>query len=242
MFGLALLFAAGKRPATSDIVRLAEASNGASGFGIAHRPSDDEGWIELQTMGLSFDCLGLAPAEPCALPPMVQLFELAPEIAGRKLEAIELSSGSHLAGGERTIRVLRGMIGLGAQLAGLAEPVAICWRPAGSWMAPDYFHKIASDWLSGGAFPALGLTSLERRDDGAMASRGLACLTGQELLLRPISGASAAETAQIARQLIGELVYSGPLRERAHYAGPRGEDLIAEPDEAGTLIVVDWVR
>jgi hypothetical protein len=239
---LALLFAAGTRPAASDLVRLAQAANEEPGFGIAHRPPDNEGWIELQALGLSFDCLGLVPTEPCALPSMVQLFELEPEIAGRKLEAIDLSPRPHLAGGERVLPVLRSMIGLGARLAALLEPVAVCWRPAGSWMAPDYFHRIASEWLSGGAFPASGLTSLERRDDGAIESRGLAWFTGQELLLKPVPEASAAETAQIARQLIDELVYAGPLRERAHYAGPHGEDLIAEPDEAGTLVVIDWVK
>lgn len=238
---MALLFEAGKRPAASDVVRHAETLSEAPGFGVAHCPPDAEGWIELLSMGLSFDCLGLKPAKPVPLPPQVQLFGLESGFADKQLEAIELVPGPHLAGGERLMPLVRGMVGLGAQLAALDGVVAVCWRPAGSWMEPGYYRRIASEWLRGGAFPALGLTSLERHGDGVMASHGLAYLTGQELRLRPKPGASAAETARLAVRLIDEFVYAGPLRERAQYSGPQGEDLVAVPDEDGGLVMVDWV-
>lgn len=238
---MSLLFVAGKRPAANDLIRLAEAPPAAPGFGIAHAPPAAEGWIELLSLGLSFDCLGLSPAKPHPLPLRTQLFGLEPSDVDRKLEAIELVPGPHLAGGERLMPLVRGMVGLGAQLATLEGVVGVCWRPAGSWMEPEYFRRIADEWLRGGAFPALGLTSLQRSEDGVMTSRGLAYLTGQELRLRPKAGASAAETARLAVRLIDELVYSGPLRERAQYSGPQGEDLVAVPDEEGEVVVVDWV-
>jgi hypothetical protein len=239
--GLALLFAAGKRPAVEAIVRLAEAPPEAPGFGIAHQPHANEGWIELLSLGLSFDCLGLAPVEPVSLPPQLQLFGLDPKIAARRLEAIELAPGPHLAGGERLMPLVRGLVGLGTQLAALEGVEAVCWRPAGSWMESGYFRRVAGEWLRGGAFPALGLTTLSRGEDGAMKSRGLAFLTGQEILLTPKPNASAADAARLAVRLIDELVYAGPLREQAQYSGPQGEDLIAEPDESGELVRVQWV-
>jgi len=70
---LALLFEAGKRPAASDVVRHAETLSEAPGFGIAHCPPDAEGWIELLSMGLSFDCLGLKPAKEVRFEPLYRL-------------------------------------------------------------------------------------------------------------------------------------------------------------------------
>jgi hypothetical protein len=239
--GLALLFAAGKRPAASDIVRLAEALAGHHGFGIAHCPPEAEGWIELLSTGLSFDCLGLAPAQSCPLPPRAQLFGLAEQEAECQLEAIELIPGRRLAGGEPPMQLVRGMVGLGAQLAALKDVVAVCWRPAASWMEPAHFCRIVDKWLQGGAFPAMGLTTFERQADGVVASRGLAFLTGQELQLHPRAGASTDEVEGLAVQLIDELIYSGPLRERANYSGPAGEELVAAPDEAGRTVLVEWV-
>jgi hypothetical protein len=238
---LSLLFPAGSRPAAGDLARLAESLPGTPGFSITHAPPEAEGWIELLSMGLTFDCSGLAPAAAHGLPPRMQTFGLEPGDADRELEAIELAPGPHLAGGERLMPLVRGMVGLAAQLAALEGVVAVCWHPAGSWMEPGYFRRTVGEWLRGGAFPALGLTSLERLSDGVMTSRGLAYLTGQELRLRPKAGASAADAARLAVRLIDELVYSGPLRERAQYSGPQGEDLIAVPDEDGGLVMVDWV-
>lgn len=190
---------------------------------------------------MSFDCLGLSPAKPYPLPPRAQLFGLEPGQVDRRLEAIELIPGPHLAGGERLMPLVRGLVGLGAQLAALEGVKAVCWRPAGSWMEPGHYRRIASEWVQGGAFPALGLTSLERHAGGMVASRGLAFLTGQELQLNPKAGASADAVTRLAVRLIDELVYSGPLRERAHYSGPDGEDLVAVPNDEGNVVLVDWV-
>ncbi len=239
--GLSLLFAAGARPTVADVVRLAETSGEGFGFGIAFRPPDAEGWVELLAHGLSFDCTGLTPGDPTEAAPHHQSFGLPAAFARQRLETITVCAGPHLAGGERMMPVIRGLVGLGAGLARLDGIKALCWRPAGSWMEPGYYTRIAGEWLGGGAFPALGLTTLRRDDEGRMLSHGLAFLAGQELLLEPKPGASAAEAGKLAVRLIDELVYSGPLTSAAQYSGPEGEELVAEPEAGGTLVRVRWL-
>lgn len=239
--GLSLLFAAGQRPSVSDIVRFAETVARQPGFGIAHLPEPDQGWIELLAMGLTFDCNGIAPFDGKRPVRPRQLFGLPPTIEHELLETIDIKPGPHLSDGARLMPVVRGLVGLGAQLADLPGVQAVCWNPAQSWMEPTYFRRIIDDWLHGGAFPALGLTTLEQRPDGSMVSSGLAFLTGQELFLVPKAGATAAETAKLAVRVIDELVYAGPLLEPAQYAGPNGEELRAEPEAGGTLAWIEWV-
>ena len=89
------------------------------------------------------------------------------------------------------------------------------WTPAGSWIAPDLFRRSVTDWLKGGAFPGLVLTALERQRNGAMISRGLTLLTGQELRFEPDKRLPAAAMARLAVRLIHELVQSGPLRQES---------------------------
>lgn len=241
MTGLSLLFAAGQRPGVREIVRLAEASGTQPGFGIAHLPDPEHGWIELLAMGLSFDCSGLAPLDGLEPIRPRQMFGLSAAIEHEPLEAIVINPGPHLADGARLMPVVRGLVGIGARLAELEGVKAVCWNPAQSWMEAGYFRRVVDDWLHGGAFPALGLTTLEQRPDGSMVSSGLAFLTGQELFLVPKEGASAAETAKLAVRVIDELVYAGPLLESAQYAGPNGEELRAEPEAGGTLAWIEWV-
>lgn len=241
MTGLSLLFDAGHRPGIDNFVQLAETPMKQPGFGIAHLPKADQGWVELLAMGLTFDCTGLSPQAGAELVRARQLFGLPQTIEHAPLEAIVVNPGPHLADGARLMPVVRGLVGLGAQLASLEGVKAICWNPAQSWMEPGYFRRIVDDWLHGGAFPALGLTTLENRPDGSMISNGLAFLTGQELFLVPKAGATAAETAKLAVRVIDELVYAGPLLESAQYVGPNGEELRAEPEAGGTLVWIEWV-
>jgi hypothetical protein len=130
------------------------------------------------------------------------------------------------------------LAGLGAVLAGLPSLQAVCWNPAGSWMAPDYFRKVVFDWLGGGAFPALGLTTLKRESNGAMVSQGLELLIGQELRFEPDPDLAPAQIARIAVRMIHQLIERGPLAEADEFAGPDGEPLLAVPVREGRQLRV----
>jgi hypothetical protein len=205
------------------------------GFAISHRPAAGEGWVELLARGMTFDCRGLAPGSAMALPEAGTLLGLDKAPRG---EAVALLPGPHLAEGRGLLPVVRVLAGLGAVLAQLPGILAVCWNPAGSWMAPDYYRKTAFDWLGGGAFPALGLTTLKRERNGAMVSQGLGLLIGQELRFEPDVELTPAQVARIAVRMIHELVERGPLAEADEFAGPEGEPLLAVPVRDGTQLRV----
>ncbi len=185
-------------------------------------------------LGLTFDCTGLAPAAAAKAPPPGTLLGLDIKPQG---EALALAPGPHLVEGRAMMPVVRALAGLGARLAGLPGLLAVSWLPARSWIEPAYFRKVVTDWLNGGAFPALGLTTLHRQNDGRMVSLGLRYFTGQELTLDAGEGRDAAEAARIAVRLINELVLSGPLRQRIDLPGPAGVRLIAEPRPDGAMVM-----
>ena len=105
-------------------------------------------------------------------------------------------------------------------------------------MEPAYFRRVVGDWLAGGAFPALGLTSLRRESNGAMVSLGLGLLIGQELRFEPERALSAAAVARISVRLIHELIERGPLQEPEDFVGPDGEALLAVPVRGGEQLRV----
>jgi hypothetical protein len=118
------------------------------------------------------------------------------------------------------------------------EALAVCWEPAGSWMDPQYFSRVIDGWCAGGAFPALGLTGIERTHDGGVESDGLAFFVGQELRIESRRGESAADTVKLAARVIDHLVNSGAIFAREALVGPGGEALLAEPTTDGKLLRV----
>jgi hypothetical protein len=238
---LSLLFRAGTRPAAEAVARLGdEARDGAQvgGFSIVHDPGAEEGWLELLTSGLSYDLVGLAPGPAAEMPDAVHCYGLPSGFDSAGCEAITLLPGSHLAGGEHLTPVVRATAGLGARLSALAGTLAVCWHPARSLAEPAYFCRAVGSWLSGGAFPALGLTGLARGADGTVSSEGLAFLTGQELRLEPRRGEAPAEAAKLAIRLIHLLAEHGTLDAGTDLTGPAGESLWAEPSPDGALVLV----
>lgn len=229
---LCLIFAPGARPDLAALEALASAPvrDRRAAFAITHR-SPDAAWAELLLHGLTFDCTGLAPGASDAQPPAGPPVGLRSMPAG---EVVSLAPGPHLTGGSGLVPVLRVLAELGAQLAALPDVLAVSWTPAGSWVAPDLFRRAVADWLGGGAFPGLVLTALEREANGAMVSRGLRLLTGQELRFEPDKRLPAAATARLAVRLIHELVQSGPLQQERDFIGPAGEHLLAVPVRDGT--------
>lgn len=232
---LSLLFAEGQRPGVESIADLAMAETGQLRLSISHFPADGANWLELLAAGLTFDCHGLAPGDAAADPPKGALLGLEAMPQG---EAITLSPAPHLASGTGLLPVVRVLAGVGAELVGLPGSKAVFWHPAQCWMAPEYYRKVVGNWLDGGAFPALGLTSLQRGADGAMTSVGVGLLTGQELRFEPDRNLTPAAVARIAVRLIHLLIETGPMHHAGEMEGPEGERLLIEPNRKGALLRV----
>lgn len=235
---LSLVFAQGKRPDASALRALANASanyEGGPSFSISHMPAPSEGWVELLADGLTFDCSGLAPAQPASMPRGGALLGLESEPIG---EAIALSPGAHLADAMGMIPVLRTLAGIGSRIAALPDAAAVIWNPARCWMPPAYFRRVIDNWLADGPFPALGLTSLEREGDGSIVSVGLSLLIGQELRFIADPKLVSADLARIAVRLIHALIDTGPLTSTHTFLGPDREQLVVTPNLRGTQLDV----
>lgn len=235
---LALVYAPGQRPDSAALAQLA-ADAVAVPFTLSHVPPAGEGWVELLAGGLTFDCRGLAPAAPAAAPGNGALLGLRTTPAG---ETVTLEPAPHLAAGRGLLPVVRMLAGIGAELARRPEVAGVYWHPARCWMAPKYFCGVVQDWLGGGAFPALGLTSLQRQADGAMVSLGLDYLIGQDLRFEPDRRLVPAAVARIAVRLIHELVAGGALREAVDWTGPDGEALRVQPMAGGRQLRIALQR
>lgn len=238
--GLSLLFASDKRPSADDVERLLQSSDiaGAAAH-VSYRPKDDrEGLLELLVSGLTFDLVGLEPAAALPPPPRTHQFGLTGDDAREGLEAITLLPGHHLSGGHAMIPVVQAMLGLAGHIALPLSVEAVCWHPAQSWMEPQYFSRVALGWLSGGAFPALGLTALTHTADG-VRSEGLAFFSGQELMVMRRKGEGAADTAKLAVRFIDYIATNGPFRRELEFQGPDGEALRVVPGDFGKLATIE---
>lgn len=240
---LSLLFAPGGRPSADDVERALAGSvadlpdsAGPAIARITNGRGGGDGWLELLASGLTFDLTGLAPALSAAVPGAAHFYGLATEDAGQPREAIAIAPGPHLEGGGAMLPVVRTMAAVASALAARLGALTVCWAPARSWMDPNYFARIVDGWLTGGAFPALGLTAIERRHDGGVESDGLAYFVGQELRVDPRRGESAADTVKLAVRAIDHLVRHGRVERRERLTGPGGEALVAEPTADGRYV------
>ncbi|MEO7738830.1 MAG: hypothetical protein ABIS10_05965 [Novosphingobium sp.] len=197
-----------------------------------------EGWVEVLASGMTFDLAGLEPGPPLAAPDARHFFGLPRDTGNIRSEAIALSPGPHLAGAGAMLPVVRTMACVASALAIELEALAVCWEPAGSWMDPQYFSRVIDGWCAGGAFPALGLTGIERTQDGGVESDGLSFFVGQELRIESRRGESAADTVKLAARVIDHLVSNGAIFAREPLVGPGGEALLAEPSTDGKLLRV----
>lgn len=233
---LSLVFAAGRRPDLASLVHAGRLAEGCGlPFSVTHDAVAEEGWAELLTSGLAFDCHGVAPAAPADLPEQGARLGLDEWPAG---EAMALMPGPHLADGAAMLPVLRGLVGIGARLAKMEGIRAVCWSPAQTWMEPEFFVRVADAWLAGGAFPALGLTMLRQERNGGLHSQGLGFLIGQELRMEPDRKISSEVMAQLAMRLIDRLVEEGPLPEAREFALDDTATLLAVPVAGGSELRV----
>ena len=222
-----------------DVLRLVETQPQiARVFTISHYDSQRHGGLELLANGLTFDLSGCTPQVAQDVPSLVHRYGLDASAGLDELEAITLKPGAHLAGGGHLLPVVRSMAGVAAALVALPGVAAVAWHPAHSQMGPDYFARVIARWLDGGPFPALGLTALARKEDGAVESEGLAFFTGQELRIEPAGNLNPAQAAKVAIRLINSLVSISPIQSPCEFTGPEGERLNAEPIGNGRVIRV----
>lgn len=243
-----MLFAPGKRPTRAAFARFVSQRSAVSfshdpakerdgkllvaedepiGGAFAAARARDEVWLELLREGLTFDLVGLAPGRPLSAPAITHRFDFPAEPAGSELQAIAIMPGPHLAGGERSMPVLRGMLALARDLTQHFEDVeAVFWPPSGSIIGRRFFESVVSAWLEGGAFPALGLIAFEETADKALQSVGLAFWIGQELRIEaPLSTDKVAAT-RLAVRLINQLVMVGGIEESERVVAPDGTRLV----------------
>lgn len=238
--GFSLLFPVALRPGAADVAGLAResrhTSSSGNAFAISHRPPDAEGWVELLAHGLTFDLVGLAPADPAPVPQIAHAYGLPAADSLPEGEWISLLPGQHLSGGQNLVPVVRAMAAAALALAGLPGVAAVAWGPGRTVLSPEYFRRSVGGWLAGGAFPALGLTALLRDENGAIVSEGLGFFTGQELRVDPILARSPAAAAKIAVRLIHSLVDGWQVQSPVEIAGPDGDRLGVEPSANGRTL------
>jgi hypothetical protein len=255
-----LLFVPGKRPARAAIldfvarqqnVLLSHDPAGEAGVELAvadgarrqlaGRSADarDDVWLELLRDGLTFDLCGLAPGPSPAVPPITHRFDFAPGETEHALEALAVLPGPHLAGGERSMPVMKAMLGLARDLTQhFPDLVAIHWAPSHSAIGRRFFESVVTAWLEGGAFPALGLTAFEQVADGALQSVGLDIWIGQELRIEPpLTGDKIAAT-RLGVRLINQLVMVGGLDESERIIAPDGTRLVMQTSRNSQFIRV----
>ncbi|MFN4019043.1 MAG: hypothetical protein ACK4IC_00840 [Erythrobacter sp.] len=201
--------------------------------------AQDEVWVELLRDGLTFDLCGLAPGPCSGVPPIIHRFDFARQESEDALEALVVCAGPHLSGGERSMPVMKAMLGLARDLAQhFADLVAIHWAPSHSAIGRRFFESVITAWLDGGAFPALGLTAFEETGDGALQSVGLAFWIGQEVRIEPPLTTDRIAATRLGVRLINQLVIVGGLDRSERIIAPDGTRLVLQTSRNSQYIRV----
>lgn len=252
--GLFLLFAAGKRPTRAALRDFAKAQRAVSltydpseddylqivGSGEAERPVAsprasvpdvaEEVWVELLREGLTFDLVGLAPGARAEFPVIEHRFDMESLPTALRFEALQLAPGQHLTGGQRSVPVLKGLIALARDITHHFDDLeAVVWPASQSAIGRRFFESVATAWLDGGPFPALGLTAFRETMDGALQSVGLAFWIGQELRIEPPLSNDKVAATRLGVRLINHLVLAGGLEKDERITAPDGRKLVLRP-------------
>jgi hypothetical protein len=196
-------------------------------------------WLEVLREGLTFDLRGLAPGPHGAAPAISHRFDFSASHSQDALEVLTITPGPHLAGGERSIPVLKGMLGLARDLAQHFEDLlAVVWEPSRSAIGRRFFESVITAWLEGGAFPALGLTAFEQVEDGALQTVGLSYWIGQELRMEPPLTSDKVAATRLGVRLVNQLVIVGGLETSERIIAPDGTRLVMRTSRNGDFVRV----
>lgn len=260
--GLYLLFARGKRPTRSAVCEFAEKHHGTS---LSHDPGatpplyvvdsqsafpspnvtalktceEEDVWVELLSNGLTFDLAGLAPGPGAEFPEVSYRFDLEAAPTPSRYEAVRLLPGQHLSGGAQTVPIMRGLVELARDLTNQFEEMAVVvWPPSRSAIGRRYFESVATAWLEGGAFPALGLTAFRETIDQGLQSVGLSFWIGKELRIEPNVAPDKVSATRLGVRIVNQLVLVGGLDGTERIVAPDGSRLVMKPSDNGKFIRV----
>ncbi len=112
------------------------------------------------------------------------------------------------------------------------------WPASRSVIGRRFFESTVTAWLSGGAFPALGMTAFSATFDGALQSIGLAYFIGQELRIEPSLASDKPAATRLGIRLVNQLLIMGGLSSSEHVIAPDGSRLVLAPSANGKFIRV----
>jgi len=158
---------------------------------------------------------------------------------GSRYEALQLAPGHHLAGGERTMPVARGLVTLARDLVVHFDDVeAVIWPPSSSAIGHQFFESVVTAWLEGGPFPALGLTAFRETIDGALQSEGLDFWIGQELRIEPPLVSDKVAATRLGVRLANQLILVGGIEGSERVVAPDNSSLVMRTSRNGRFVRV----
>ena len=202
-------------------------------------PADDLVWVELLRDGLTFDLCGLFPGGASTFASVEHRFDLEQLPGAAHYEALHLAPGHHLAGGERTMPVVKAMIALARDLVHHFDTLeAVVWPASQSAIGRRFFESVTTAWLDGGPFPALGLTAFRETIDGALQSTGLDFWIGQELRIEPPLSSEKVAATRLGVRLVNQLIAVGGIEGDERIIAPDGSRLLLRTSRNGRFIRV----
>ena len=183
--------------------------------------------VALQSAGLGFDLVGLAPGPAIPVPDVGDgdVVERAARRSGTHACALRL--GPHIESGRHSLAILRTWFHLGHAIAAAFGAPALCWAPGGVVMECEKVAAHLAAWDARSDVPVNLLATFRPTLDGAIQSRGLAYFTGQEFRLEP--ALLRGNEASLARLIFAHLFYAGPQLASGQLAAPDGCALRLQP-------------
>lgn len=197
-------------------------------------------WVELLRDGLTYDLQGLAPGPACVCSQAVHRFDWPGTGDFSAYEALHLTIGPHLQGGQRSLPVLRTMAALARDLTLFFEEiVAVVWTPSRSVIGRRFFESTTTAWLDGGPFPALGLTAFAADENGALETVGLELWIDQELRIDAALASDRLAATRLGVRLVNHVLLLGGLTHDERVTAPDGTPLVMKlsPDRKHIMVM-----
>lgn len=196
-------------------------------------------WVELLFAGLTFELEGLEPGRKAVVPRVEFSFDFDDRLSTARYKALRLVPGRHLSGGENSLPVVGAMLELACDMIQHFEGIeAVVWPASRSVIGRRFFESTVTAWLSGGAFPALGMTAFYGTIDGGLHSVGLSYFIGQELRIEPPLASDKLAATRLGIRLVNQLLIMGGLSNSEYVIAPDGSRLVLALSANGKFIRV----